>query len=769
MIDYLNPKFDNIPGRRPKHAMYDAAWSPDCGVDVSIVTPYYNTEEFFLETHRSIIAQSLQNWEWVIVDDGSTDVGSIHRLTLVAEGDQRIKVLRQQNAGPSAARNKGVDNSRGRYVCLLDSDDMIEPTYIEKCVWFLESNPEFAFCNSFSVVFGDQEYLWTQGFERNKDFLKANSGPPISVVRRDAYVAIGGFDESIRFGHEDWDFWLAMARAGNWGYTLPEYLQWYRKRGTGRFEQIMRTGKTNEQFEFAMRRKYFALKEQFPSPRRRTLQPYETIPVEWLVSNRLQPNPNGHRIMFILPWMVIGGADRVNLDLIEGLIAKGHQVTVCATLSAHHKWEHKFAELTPDIFVLPNFLHPTDYPRFLAYLIDSRKIDTVVITHSTMGYYLLPYLQASTPSAAFIDLSHVEEPHWLNGGHPRFGVGYQDALDLNVVTTSHLARWMERHGADSARIRVLYTGVRPPSAERSAANRNVVRARFGVEQDMPLVVFAGRLCEQKRPDFLADVLKGASEAGLRFRALIIGDGPLRPSFETRLDKYGLRGNIQTIGSRSHDEWLDILIGADILLMPSEYEGISIALLEAMAAGVVPVVARVGGQEEIISEDTGYLISPGDGELLRYVDAIEDLTSNPGKLCSKSNACQALMASKYSWGATIENFECIISDAHQRINGRRCQFTLSVARELVSLALENKRLSDGWSELVSPSLDNKRSSSDGRATLHRVGSGDRAVARFVMTKITNAVVFLNKSKLGRRVLQNQAVRRVGRGAIARLNK
>ena len=110
------------------------------------------------------------------MDDGSTDEESVKRLAGVAAKDERIKVIRQTNAGPGAARNTAFRNTSGRYVCLLDSDDMVEPTYLEKCVWFLDSNPEFAFCNSYSVVFGDQEYLWTTGFERGKATCRPTAG-----------------------------------------------------------------------------------------------------------------------------------------------------------------------------------------------------------------------------------------------------------------------------------------------------------------------------------------------------------------------------------------------------------------------------------------------------------------------------------------------------------------------------------------------------------------------------------------------------------------
>jgi len=81
----------------------------------------------------------------VICDDGSTDQESVNRLAEVAAKDERITVIRQKNAGPSAARNTAFHKAVGRYVCLLDSDDMLEPTYLEKCVWFLDSNQEFCF------------------------------------------------------------------------------------------------------------------------------------------------------------------------------------------------------------------------------------------------------------------------------------------------------------------------------------------------------------------------------------------------------------------------------------------------------------------------------------------------------------------------------------------------------------------------------------------------------------------------------------------------
>lgn len=693
MINTLDPKYTDLPGVRPISQMYRRLSSTTNHIDITVVTPFYNSGEFFTQTFVSVLAQSLQNWEWVIVDDGSTDTSSLLRLAEYAKQDGRIKVVRQENAGTAAARNTGFNNALGRYICLLDHDDMIEPTYLEKCVWFLDSNTEFSFCNSYNVIFGSQEFLWTQGFERGKGYLQANSAPPIAVIRRETFEAVGGFDATIKILYEDWDFWLKMANMGYWGFTINEYLQWYRKLEAGRYEQILKSGYDNSDFAVSMQKKYPGLSKRFPDLQRRQPEPFECMETSWNVSNLLEPNLYGRRIMFIIPWMVVGGADRVNLELIEGLIGKGHDVTVCATMDADHKWAHKYTDLTPDVFILPNILHASDYPRFLAYLIQSRQIDTVVIAGSLVGYASLPYLSAASPNTKFIDINHVEELNWLNGGHPRFGAGYQDALNLNIATTNHLAKWMQSRGADQTRVRVLYTGVKLPKFKDATDTRQLIRQRYGIATDTPLVVFAGRICEQKRPEFLAEILKAAKEANLPFQALIIGDGELRIKLESLLRQYGLKSCVQTIGSLPHEDWLKVLAGADILLLPSQNEGISIALLEAMAYGVVPVVADVGGINEIVCNNIGYLIPHGEGELDCYVRALGELVSDSESRYLKSKACHDIIAAKYQWEKTIDDFDQFITDAHQLVNSRKCHFTIEMGRELATHGFEIIRLNN----------------------------------------------------------------------------
>ena len=219
MIDPNNPDYTNTPAsdRRPgyDYRPVDQTASPAA----TIVTPFYNTGAIFHETARSVFRQSFQQWEWLIVNDGSTRPEALAVLDEYRGlDDPRIRVIDlPTNQGPSAARNRAFREARASYVVQLDSDNLLEPTAMEKWLWFLESYPEFAFVKGYSVGFDAREYLWQQGFHNNEVFLESNLVDITGALRRSVHEAVGGYDETIRGGLEDWDFWLHCASEGHWG------------------------------------------------------------------------------------------------------------------------------------------------------------------------------------------------------------------------------------------------------------------------------------------------------------------------------------------------------------------------------------------------------------------------------------------------------------------------------------------------------------------------------------------------------------------------
>ena len=105
---------------------------------VSIITRLYNRERFVGETIESVLAQTYPHWEMLIIDDGSTD-NSPQIAEQYAAKDTRIKVLHQANAGSATARNNGIRRAQGRYIALLDADDLWEPIFLEEQLKLLQN------------------------------------------------------------------------------------------------------------------------------------------------------------------------------------------------------------------------------------------------------------------------------------------------------------------------------------------------------------------------------------------------------------------------------------------------------------------------------------------------------------------------------------------------------------------------------------------------------------------------------------------------------
>ncbi|MCB9885302.1 MAG: glycosyltransferase [Planctomycetes bacterium] len=631
MINPYEPDFANTPVS-PLRAKF--GYAPAGSVTapaVSILTPFYNAGEHFAATARSVMQQSLQNFEWLIVNDRSTDPESLRVLDEYRNADPRIRVIDcEVNGGPSRARNIGYAAARTPYIVQIDADDLLEPTAAEKWLWFLETHPEVAFVKGYSLGFDAEQYLWTRGFHCDEQFLQENPVQPNSLIRKQAHADAGGYDENNREGLEDWDFWLRMASAGHWGTTVPEYLDWYRRRAThsDRWDN-WDSGSRQEEFKKQLAVRFAPLyRGAFPKIAPRYPGQYDDVPNELPFANPLAKERP--RLLLIVPWMTMGGSDKFALDLVRQLGARGWEVTIATTREGDNNWLHEFARCTPDVFVVPNYVPATDCPRFLRYLIESRRPDAVLMSHSLLGYQLLPYLRSHHPEMAFLDYCHIEEHAWKNGGYPRFGVGYQELLDLNVVSSEHLLRWMVDRGADPERIEVCYTGVDTQVWKPDSAARRSFRGRYDIPEDAVVILFAGRLHPQKQPMVLARTLVALAQRGLSFHAVIAGDGEYRDQIAAEIARAPDAWRIRMIGAISTDAMKDAMAAADIFFLPSLWEGIALSLYEALSCGVAFVGAAVGGQRELVAEGTGFLIERSDEEteIRRYTELLGQLISDP---------------------------------------------------------------------------------------------------------------------------------------------
>ncbi|MNF52429.1 Hyaluronan synthase [compost metagenome] len=222
---------------RPRSFGEAIRWSEDKPL-LSVVIPCFNHGEYLQRAFASLSQQSFQDFEVILVDDGSDDPSSLELLaTLEVSG---VTLLRQPNRGPSAARNTGIAHARGRFICCLDADDHLAPTYLEKCLVLLEGNQGIRLAYSWVQLTGVEHRL-----HRTADFDPGllryfNSICVSAVFHREDWQVAGGFDEAREAMFEDWDFWIALAECGVRGKVIGEPLLFYQRQAGSRLNAASR-------------------------------------------------------------------------------------------------------------------------------------------------------------------------------------------------------------------------------------------------------------------------------------------------------------------------------------------------------------------------------------------------------------------------------------------------------------------------------------------------------------------------------------------------
>lgn len=200
---------------------------------VSVIIPHYNLGEYLDEAVESVLSQTYVDLEVIIVDDGSTDELSKKSIEkYIHHNDKRLRLYQKANEGLAATRNFGIEKSSGKYICCLDADDKYHPEFIEKCLKFLQNNPQCSFVTTwfqpFGMISGAESIVM---IKKDRDLMLVKNVPHVaSMFTKQSWVNIGGYDESMLHGKEDYDFWLSNIEAGYDYEVLEDVLFYYRVR-----------------------------------------------------------------------------------------------------------------------------------------------------------------------------------------------------------------------------------------------------------------------------------------------------------------------------------------------------------------------------------------------------------------------------------------------------------------------------------------------------------------------------------------------------------
>ncbi len=197
---------------------------------VSVVIPCYNQGEFLEECVNSLFNQTFPNWECLIVDDGSTDNSRVIAYNLLKQ-DNRIKYHYKINGGLSSARNYGINHAIGEYILPLDADDFITTNYLELALIEIQKS------NNTKVVFGavqnfgtfNERYVNDSIFNFKKQLI-SNQIHCSGIYRKSDALNAGGYDEKMKKGFEDWEFYIRLLGNGGDAVQLKDIALNYRQK-----------------------------------------------------------------------------------------------------------------------------------------------------------------------------------------------------------------------------------------------------------------------------------------------------------------------------------------------------------------------------------------------------------------------------------------------------------------------------------------------------------------------------------------------------------
>jgi glycosyltransferase involved in cell wall biosynthesis len=623
---------------------------------ISIVTPFYNGGKTLMETANSVFSQTYPYFEWIIVDDGSKEEDSLKELAKLEKMDNRIKVFHKENGGPSVARDYGIEHSEDtKYVFFLDCDDIIDKTMLECLYWTLETHPEASFAYTTMVNFGDREFIWEQWLTVEREMVE-NVICIASMVKKSDLLEVGCFGLKEKGLYEDWNLWLKLLKAGKIPIRVSDKLFWYRINSTGEFSRANQNKKRAMKYikETAKGIKNNVDIIQFP----REGSKYDTVNELNMVVPMYKRDNNRKNILFIFPWMVVGGADIFNLELIKRLDKKKYNPIIITTTPNINEFEQEFKEYAECVYDMSSFLDRNAYINFVDYIMESRNIDEVVVSNSQYGYYMVPYLKGKYPKVPFIDYIHSIDSADPREGFGRCTMDVDKYLSGTYVCNNFTKKQLETN-YNKKNVNTLYIGTDDERFDPEKYDKKELLKKYNLPKDKLIITMIARLSDEKRPEMFVEICKRIHEKHPNTYFLIGGDGPLKKKVERLVDD-----NFRMLGMVSNSE--EIYKVSDITINCSSLEGLALTSYESLAMGVPVVSTDVGGQTELIDSSVGGVVHYNENaDKDTYNKEIDEYVEEVGRVIKdldniKSN-CRKKIQKGFSYKIMVKNFEKVLDE------------------------------------------------------------------------------------------------------------
>lgn len=627
---------------------------------ISIITPFYNGKKTLMETANAVLSQTYPFFEWIIINDGSPDKESVEKLKELEKMDERIIVYHKENGGPSVARDFGIEKASKstKYIFFLDCDDIPDKTMLECLYWTLQTHEDASFAYTTMVNFGDKEFIWEKYLTVEQETTE-NLICISSMIRKDDLLEVGCFGIKEKAMYEDWNLWLKLLAKGKKPIRVNAPLFWYRISNTGEFS---RAQKNNQNAMKYINKTASTIKEdveiiQFP----REGNKFQTVKEHNDMILPEYEKTKKKKILFIFPWMVVGGADLFNLELIKRLDKTKYESIVITTTPSENQLRQQFEEYSQEVYDMASFLERKDYIAFTDYIIQSRNVDMVVISNTQYGYYMTPYLKGKYPKIPFIDYIHS-----IDLKDPREGFG-RCSMDINKYLTKTYCcnnftkkQLQENYYKTEDDVEVLYIGTDDKKYDPNKYDKNKLKEKYDIPDNKIIISFIARLSEEKRPLMFIEIAKKLLKENKNLFFLIAGDGPLMNEVSSKVND-----NFKLFGLVKKTE--EIYAISDITVNCSALEGLALTSYESLSMNVPVISTDVGGQKELIDESVGGVVHYNENsspevyekEIDNYCKEIKRVLNNLDKI--KEN-CRKKIETKFTLDFMVQEFSKIIDNS-----------------------------------------------------------------------------------------------------------
>ena len=557
-------------------------------------------------------------------------------------------------------RNYGIARARGRYIVCLDSDDELEPGYLEVALFLAEVH-HYDIVYPSVQCFGESDEQWLVQDASFEELLQANTISTVALFRRSAWLEAGGYRDwgvGDTYVFEDWAFWTRLVGMGYRPKAIRQPLMRHRVRAGSLSSTSL---STLAQHREAIRAANDDLLDTVAANASRS---WGDGPVDNAYSNLFAREPSvvaGGSILMATSGGSAEDPQQIVAALGRSLADDGVRVIVTLSESDAEAVPRAIAPLlqgTDHAYELPRLFEERSRQKaFLLYLLQRYDVRTLVLIGCQLARESLPAIRRLRPDMGIVDLLFDSTS----------GMGRKDLaspVDLTIVPSSELrTRWAGEATTPSEVV------VIPPAVPAiDIETHDAAPPSGGGARPAPTIGFFGHWSEGEAPGFFMDILRTvAAESKASF--LVTGDGPMRDEVQRMIDAYDLGDRVRSPGV---DPGTVVRVTeADIVACPFRDDELPWVVLVAMALGKPVVAAAVGAIPEIIEDGrTGFLCRPGD--VAAFTARITELLNDEGLRVRMGKAARHAYAQREPWNRVYRRYRDAFARASTLAAGRPAQ-------------------------------------------------------------------------------------------------